>query len=106
MALKKIHTIYVTPKIGNGEFGDGEYDAEETFNARFNQEVKEFITEDGAQLVSVATIYYDPADYALSVGDLVKRENETYQPVRAIAEYPSASGTKQINVAYLSANVR
>ena len=105
MALKKIHTITHKALTGRDAFGAGSYGAETTFNARYNNEVKSFTTDRGVELVSVGTIYYDPADKAIAVGDMVKHTGE-FTEVRAIAEYPNASGTKQINVAYLTASVR
>lgn len=104
MALKKIHTISLKRRAGKDEFAEPTFADATTFDARWNDEVKEFIDSNGAQLVSVATIFYTP-DVTLAVGDHVKKDGE-YQPIRAIAQYPNGSGSRQINVAYLSANVR
>lgn len=106
MALKKIHTVEVKRKAAKDGFGQDSYGNVETFAARFNNEVKEFISEQGAELMSVGTIYFEPPA-TLVVGDLVRKQGiGEFQPVRAIAEYPNGSGSKQINIAYLTANVR
>lgn len=106
MALKKIHTIELKRKTVKDGFAQNSYSAVEEFAGRYNNEVKEFLNEEGAQLMSVGTIYYEPP-LTLVVGDLVRKKNTgEYQPVRAIAEYPNGSGSKQVNIAYLSADVR
>lgn len=105
MALKKIHTVTVKPKTGSDGFGKATYGAEATFPARFNNEVKLHTDEKGLQINSVGTIYYDPADKELKVGDMAKHTG-AFGEIVAIAEYPSANGSKQTNVAYLTDNVR
>lgn len=102
--MKAIHTITVKRKTGLNGYGEGTYSGEETIKGRWNDEIKEFVDEKGAQLVSTGTIFYQPPN-SLAVGDLVKKDGE-FSAIRAIARYDNSTGSKTVFIAYLTPNAR
>lgn len=105
MALKRIDTVLVKRKTGIDQFSkDTHDDTELELQARWNNEKQVVKDSNGVEFISMSTIYYDQTA-EFFIGDLVKKDasEDEFKPIKAIANFRNGSGTKFLNVAYLSA---